>query len=227
MENGNSVRVAAIEEFDARAGLRPAPSEIRWCAFRGCALRPLTPRRILAVCGLLLAVLFVVVVISLRMGAYPISVQRNCDDAFPRRGGTARADSFGILAGGFWAAAAANRAGNFGRRGAFDGGRRFSGAAAKSARRSVRAGRFERSGAGSDREFGDCAARAGLDSARGVCGGGSDDHGGLFSGAARRTTRQPHAAAGGNRVGVVFVGDHHVFDDDAERARSCAGWRSG
>jgi hypothetical protein len=26
MENGNSVRVAAIEEFDARAGLRPAPT---------------------------------------------------------------------------------------------------------------------------------------------------------------------------------------------------------
>ena len=37
-------------------------------------MRPLTPRRILAVCGLLLAVLFVVVVISLRMGAYPISI---------------------------------------------------------------------------------------------------------------------------------------------------------
>ena len=34
----------------------------------------MTPRRILAVCGLLLAVLFVVVVISLRMGAYPISI---------------------------------------------------------------------------------------------------------------------------------------------------------
>ena len=26
MGNGNSVRVAAIEEFDARAGLRPAPT---------------------------------------------------------------------------------------------------------------------------------------------------------------------------------------------------------
>ena len=37
-------------------------------------MRPLTPRRILAICGLLFAVLFVAVVISLRMGAYPISV---------------------------------------------------------------------------------------------------------------------------------------------------------
>lgn len=37
-------------------------------------MRPLTPRRILATCGLLAAVLFVVVVISLRTGAYPISV---------------------------------------------------------------------------------------------------------------------------------------------------------
>jgi len=38
-------------------------------------MRPLTPRRILATCGLLAAVLFVVVVISLRTGAYPISVR--------------------------------------------------------------------------------------------------------------------------------------------------------
>ena len=38
-------------------------------------MRPLTPRRIAAICGLLLAVLFVAVVISLRTGAYPISVR--------------------------------------------------------------------------------------------------------------------------------------------------------
>ena len=37
-------------------------------------MRPLTPRRILGICGGLLAVLFISVVISLRMGAYPISV---------------------------------------------------------------------------------------------------------------------------------------------------------
>ena len=37
-------------------------------------MKPLTPRRIFGVCGLVLAVLFVVVVISLRMGAYPISI---------------------------------------------------------------------------------------------------------------------------------------------------------
>ena len=38
-------------------------------------LRPLTPRRVLGICLLLLAVLFVAVVLSLRMGAYPISVR--------------------------------------------------------------------------------------------------------------------------------------------------------
>ena len=38
-------------------------------------MRPLTPRRIALICGLLLIVLFGVVVIALRMGAYPISLQ--------------------------------------------------------------------------------------------------------------------------------------------------------
>ena len=38
-------------------------------------LRPLTPRRILFICAGLCGVLFVVGVISLRMGAYPISVR--------------------------------------------------------------------------------------------------------------------------------------------------------
>jgi iron complex transport system permease protein len=38
-------------------------------------VRPLTPRRIMAICGLLFAVLFVVVVIALRTGAYPISLR--------------------------------------------------------------------------------------------------------------------------------------------------------
>jgi iron complex transport system permease protein len=37
-------------------------------------MRPLTPKRILAICGMLAAILFVVVVISLRVGAYPISM---------------------------------------------------------------------------------------------------------------------------------------------------------
>jgi iron complex transport system permease protein len=37
-------------------------------------MRPLTPKRVMATCGLLLLVLFVIVVISLRMGAYPISI---------------------------------------------------------------------------------------------------------------------------------------------------------
>ena len=37
-------------------------------------MRPLTPRRVFNICALLLGVLFVLVVISLRMGAYPISV---------------------------------------------------------------------------------------------------------------------------------------------------------
>jgi len=38
-------------------------------------MRPLTPRRVMATCGLLLFILFVIVVISLRMGAYPISIR--------------------------------------------------------------------------------------------------------------------------------------------------------
>jgi len=38
-------------------------------------VRPLTPRRIAGICGILFAALFVCVVISLRMGAYPISVR--------------------------------------------------------------------------------------------------------------------------------------------------------
>ena len=38
-------------------------------------MRPLTPRRILALCGMLAAILFVVVVISLRVGAYPIGMR--------------------------------------------------------------------------------------------------------------------------------------------------------
>jgi iron complex transport system permease protein len=38
-------------------------------------MRTLTPRRVLAVCAMLFAALFLVVVISLRMGAFPISVR--------------------------------------------------------------------------------------------------------------------------------------------------------
>jgi iron complex transport system permease protein len=38
-------------------------------------MRPLTPRRVFNICALLLGVLFVLVVISLRMGAYPIAVR--------------------------------------------------------------------------------------------------------------------------------------------------------
>ena len=63
---------------------------------------------------------------------------------------------------------------------------RLSGAAAQSAGRSVRAGRFERRGAGRDPQFDRGSAHAGLDSGGGVCGRGGDDHGGVFPGAARR-----------------------------------------
>jgi len=38
MESGSSVRVAAIEEFDARAGLRPAPTATFDDAYLGAAL---------------------------------------------------------------------------------------------------------------------------------------------------------------------------------------------
>lgn len=37
-------------------------------------MKPLTPKRIAGICGLLAGILFVVVVISLRMGSYPISI---------------------------------------------------------------------------------------------------------------------------------------------------------
>ena len=39
------------------------------------AMQPMTVRRVLAVCGLLAVVLFGVVVISLRVGPYPISIR--------------------------------------------------------------------------------------------------------------------------------------------------------
>jgi iron complex transport system permease protein len=38
-------------------------------------MRPLTPKRILSICALLAAILFVAVVVSLRVGAYPISMR--------------------------------------------------------------------------------------------------------------------------------------------------------
>ena len=40
-------------------------------------MHPLTPRRILGICALLGAVLFIAVVISLRLGAYPMSIPRD------------------------------------------------------------------------------------------------------------------------------------------------------
>ena len=64
MENGSG----AVREGARMNGTRAN-------AYVGAALEPLTPRRIFAVCGVLFGVLFVVVVISLRMGAYPISVR--------------------------------------------------------------------------------------------------------------------------------------------------------
>ena len=45
-------------------------------------MRPLTPRHVMTMCGLLLFVLFVVVVIS-RMGAYPDLNSQHRDDALP------------------------------------------------------------------------------------------------------------------------------------------------
>ena len=96
-------------------------------------MRPLTPRRVHAICGLLLFVLFVAVVISLRMGAYPISVRDIVMTLFNGAMGRTGRDPVGILARGFRTAAAAHRAGDSGGRVAFDGGRGFSGAAAESA----------------------------------------------------------------------------------------------
>ena len=50
-------------------------------------MRPLTPRRILWTCAGLFGVLFVVVVISLRMGAYPISVRDIVDTLYKAAAG--------------------------------------------------------------------------------------------------------------------------------------------
>src|ERR1700685_1214696 len=50
-------------------------------------LRPLTPQRILWTCAGLFGVLFVVVVISLRMGAYPISVRDIVDTLYKAAAG--------------------------------------------------------------------------------------------------------------------------------------------
>ncbi|MFZ3218032.1 MAG: iron ABC transporter permease [Candidatus Acidiferrales bacterium] len=57
-------------------------------------MRPLTPRRILAICGLLTAVLFVVVVISLRVGAYPIDMRDILITLFNRAAGRGDTSEF-------------------------------------------------------------------------------------------------------------------------------------
>ena len=112
---------------------------------------------------------------------------------------------------------------------AVGGGHGVSGVAAESASRSIHPRRVERRIAW--RDF-DADRAAVYRAATGDCGGvhsgrcvlrcGCDDCGGLFSGAARRNTRQQYAAALGHRVGIVFVGDHHVFDFDAGRPRRSA-----
>jgi len=50
-------------------------------------VKPLTPRRVLVICGLLLALLFAAVVISLRMGAYPITIPEIVTTLFNRFAG--------------------------------------------------------------------------------------------------------------------------------------------
>ncbi|HTZ74895.1 MAG TPA: iron ABC transporter permease [Candidatus Aquilonibacter sp.] len=50
-------------------------------------MKPLTPKRVLAICFALLAVLFAAVVISLRMGAYPISIPQIVTTLFDRVAG--------------------------------------------------------------------------------------------------------------------------------------------
>ena len=151
------------------------------------------------------------------MGAYPIAVRDIVATLYHGAHRTMGCDSVGIQPGCIRVAAAAHRAGNLGGRIAFDFGRRISGAAAKSARRSVRAGSFERRGAGRDAEPDYRAAHGGRDSARGVRGRGGDHRGGLFSGPARRTTGQRDVAARGNCGGVVSFGDYYFSADDGDR----------
>ncbi|HKV47311.1 MAG TPA: iron ABC transporter permease [Candidatus Acidoferrales bacterium] len=50
-------------------------------------MKPLTSRRVLAICGMLLVLLFITVVISLRMGAYPITVPEIVTTLFDRMAG--------------------------------------------------------------------------------------------------------------------------------------------
>ena len=133
-----SSEIGCTREFAERSACRaPADAATRvrtsaWCCWRCCSWS---------------------VVISLRMGAYPISVRDIVMTLF--KGAMGRQDQipseFSLVV--FGLAAAANRSRNSGGRGAFDRRRWFSGAAAKSAGRSVRAGRFERRGAGRDSEL--------------------------------------------------------------------------
>jgi iron complex transport system permease protein len=77
-------------------------------------MQPMTPRRIAGVCAILGGALFVAMVVSLRLGAYPMSVTSVVTTLY--HGAIGQMDSLGILAGDFWLAAAAHRAGNSGGR---------------------------------------------------------------------------------------------------------------
>ena len=92
-------------------------------------VRPLTPRRVAWICAGLGVDFFAAAVISLRIGAYPISRDRYRQDAFQRSLGHWEADTQRVPVHRVRYAAAAHPAGNFGGRVAFDGGLRFSGAA--------------------------------------------------------------------------------------------------
>ncbi len=152
-------------------------------------MRPLTPRRVAWICAGLGVVLFAAAVISLRIGAYPISVMDIVKTLF--NGAIGHWDGIpseyrsivfnirlprillGILVGASLSTAGAG----------------FQALLAKSAGRSVRAGRIERRGAGRDHQLDRCAAHAGRDSAGGFCRGRGHDRSRLFSWPPRRTTR--------------------------------------
>jgi iron complex transport system permease protein len=108
-------------------------------------------------------------------------------------------------------------------------GRWISGVAAKSAGRSLRAGSFQRRGAGRNGQLDCCAARRGRDSTGGVHRRGSDDHRGLFSGTTRRQLDSATLLLAGI-VAASFLSAIIMFPDDhlsKPRLRGMAFWLMG
>ena len=195
---------------------------IRCCRItRRCAdMRPLTPRRVssafaLGACGLL----FVAVVISLRMGAYPISVRDIVMTLL--NGALGRRDADPSRNSGSWFSDCGCRASRWG----FWWARRFRPPApvfrlcCESAGRSLRAGVSSGAALGAIISLIVAPHTPGAFKWR-LSWARARRSRPLFSWAPRRAARQRNAAACRNRHRVVSFRGHHVPDDHAERPRS-------